>query len=125
MKLIIKKLIVATFFLAIVQQTWSQQKPHYTQYILNQYIINPALTGIENYTDVKLSHRHQWVGINDAPVTSYFTFHTPIGKKDFRTTATSFNMEGENPRGNSYWDNYRSEERRVGKECRYRWSPDQ
>ena len=61
----------------------AQQKPHYTQYILNQYIVNPALTGIENYIDVKLSHRHQWVGIQDAPVTSYLSVHGPIGKKRF------------------------------------------
>ena len=50
----------------------AQQKPHYTQYILNQYIINPAISGIENYVDVKASHRRQWVGIQDAPVTTYF-----------------------------------------------------
>ena len=68
----------------------AQQKPEYTQYILNNYILNPALTGIENYTDVKISHRHQWVGLQDAPVTTYLTIHKPIGKKDDRTTATSF-----------------------------------
>lgn len=84
----------------------AQQKPHYTQYILNNYIINPALTGIENYTDVKLSHRHQWVGFQDAPVTTYFTIHKPLGKQDDRTTATSFEMPGENPRGKSYWQDY-------------------
>lgn len=84
----------------------AQQKPHYTQYILNNYIINPALTGIENYTDVKLSHRHQWVGFQDAPVTTYFTIHKPLGKQDDRTTATSFDMPGENPRGKSYWQDY-------------------
>jgi len=84
----------------------AQQKPHYTQYVMNQYIINPALTGIENYTDIKISHRHQWVGFEDAPVTTYFTIHAPLGKQDYRTTATSFGMEGENPRGNSYWENY-------------------
>jgi len=48
----------------------AQQKPHYTQYILNQYIVNPALTGIENYVEVKLSYRHQWVGRQDGPVSS-------------------------------------------------------
>ena len=92
----------------------AQQKPHYTQYILNQYIVNPALTGIENYVDVKISHRHQWVGIQDAPVTSYFTIHGPIGKKDYRTTATSFSMPGENPRGSRYWEEYTSPEPHHG-----------
>ena len=84
----------------------AQQKPHYTQYVLNQYIINPALSGIENYVDVKMSHRHQWVGIDGAPVTTYLTVHAPIGKKDYRTSATSYRVPGENPRGKSYWDDY-------------------
>ena len=34
---------------------FTQAKPYYTQYILNNYILNPGVTGIENYTDVKLS----------------------------------------------------------------------
>ncbi|MBV4357697.1 PorP/SprF family type IX secretion system membrane protein [Pinibacter aurantiacus] len=92
----------------------AQQKPQYTQYILNQYIINPALTGIENYTDVKLSHRRQWVGVDGAPVTTYFTIQGPINKKDYRTTATSFDVPGENPRGTAYWQNYTAAEPHHG-----------
>lgn len=87
-------------------QVCAQQKPHYTQYILNQYIVNPALTGIENYTDIKVSHRHQWAGIEGAPVTTYFTIHGALGKKDYRTTATSYSVPGENPRGKQYWEDY-------------------
>jgi type IX secretion system PorP/SprF family membrane protein len=113
MKTILPYFIMAGFML-LLQPSWAQQKPHYTQYILNQYILNPALTGIENYTDIKLSHRHQWVGIEDAPVTSYFTIHTPLGKKDQRVTATSLNIEGENPRGSSYWDRYSAAEPHHG-----------
>ena len=92
----------------------AQQKPHYTQYVLNQYIINPALTGIENYTDVKLSHRHQWVGFDGAPVTTYATVHRPIGKKDFRTSPTSYKVPGENPRGRSFWEEYTAAEPHHG-----------
>lgn len=84
----------------------AQQKPHYTQYILNQYILNPALTGIENYMDIKLSHRHQWVGVDGNPITTYLTFHMPIGKEDTRTTPTSFRIPGVNPRGTNYWEEY-------------------
>jgi type IX secretion system PorP/SprF family membrane protein len=91
-----------------VVSAMGQQKPHYTQYILNQYIINPALSGIENYTDIKISHRHEWAGIQDAPVTTYFTIHGPLGKKDYRTTATSYDVPGENPRGQRYWEEYTS-----------------
>jgi type IX secretion system PorP/SprF family membrane protein len=84
----------------------AQQQPQYTQYLNNNFILNPALAGIENYTDVKISHRHQWVGLQDAPVTTYLTLHKPLGKKDDRTTATSFDMPGENPRGRNYWQDY-------------------
>jgi type IX secretion system PorP/SprF family membrane protein len=101
-----KRIFTAIIFLALCSAAGAQQKPHYTQYILNQYVINPAITGIENYTDVKLSHRHQWQGIQDAPVTTYLTLHAPIGKSDFRTTATSYNVPGENPRGKGYWEDY-------------------
>ncbi len=103
-----KKLFPSTLMILFVSmQLFAQQKPHYTQYILNNYILNPALSGIENYTDVKISHRHQWVGIQDAPVTTYFTIQGPLGKKDYKTNATTlFEIDGENPIGQSYWDNY-------------------
>jgi type IX secretion system PorP/SprF family membrane protein len=84
----------------------AQAKPAYSQYILNNYILNPGVTGIENYTDIKLSNRNQWTGINGAPVTTYFTIHAPIGKTDLRTSATSFEVPGENPRGQRLWEAY-------------------
>jgi type IX secretion system PorP/SprF family membrane protein len=84
----------------------AQQRPHYSQYVLNNYIINPAISGIENYTDLELSIRNQWVGIPGAPTTFYLTVHGPIGKKDFKATPTSFDMKGENPRGQQYWQDY-------------------
>lgn len=83
-----------------------QAKPSYTQYVLNNYILNPAVTGIENYTDIKVSHRNQWTGINGAPVTTYISVHKPIGKTDMRTSPTSFEPKGINPRGKEYWDSY-------------------
>src|SRR5689334_25206376 len=95
-------------FLAIFSQ--AQQRPHYTQYILNNYILNPALSGIENYTDLKMSARDQWVGLNGAPKTYYLSVHGPIGKNDYRTSATSFEVPGENPRGKAYWENYTAAE---------------
>ena len=92
----------------------AQQKPHYTQYVLNQYIINPAISGIENYVDVKISARDQWVGLAGSPKTSYITVHAPLGKKDYRTSATSYSIPGENPRGKYYWENYTAAEPHHG-----------
>jgi type IX secretion system PorP/SprF family membrane protein len=92
----------------------AQQRPHYTQYILNQYIINPAISGIENYTDLKVSARDQWVGLTGAPRTAYLTVHGPIGKKDYRTSSTSYSIPGQNPRGKYYWENYTAAEPHHG-----------
>jgi len=99
-----KLLIAFIFGCGVAAQ--AQQKPYYTQYILNNYILNPALSGIENYTDLKLSYRNQWAGINGAPQTTYMSVQGPINKQDYRTTPTSFQIPGENPRGESYWEDY-------------------
>jgi type IX secretion system PorP/SprF family membrane protein len=104
--LILKLGFIMGFFFSFGGESFAQAKPSYTQYILNNYILNPAVTGIENYTDIKLSNRNQWTGINGAPVTTYLTMHGPIGKTDLRTTATSFAVAGDNPRGKDYWDQY-------------------
>src|SRR5688572_13309914 len=109
-----RKIVFGLLSILFCQSVLAQQKPHYTQYILNQYVLNPALTGIENYTDVKIGHRRQWVGIEDAPVTTYLTIHTPINKTDYRTTATSYQVPGENPRGQRYWENYTAAEPHHG-----------
>ncbi len=101
-----KRFVIYTISLLIGQSAFAQQKPHYTQYVLNQYIINPALAGIENYVDIKMSHRHQWVGLQDAPVTTYLSIQGPIGKDDSRVSATGVSPEGENPRGREYWSEY-------------------
>lgn len=109
-KLFITTAIVLSGSLALV----AQQRPHYTQYIINPYIINPAITGIENYTDVKIGVRDQWVGLNGAPKTTYISIHGPLGKNDYRTSATSFEVPGENPRGRAYWETYTAAEPHHG-----------
>jgi len=56
----------------------AQQKAQYSQYIINNYLLNPALTGIEDYADVKLGYRNQWAGVNGAHVTFYLSGHTRL-----------------------------------------------
>lgn len=109
-----KKILLLLVGMYVCGCVVAQQRSHYTQYILNNYILNPALSGIENYTDVKASVRSQWVGLNGAPRTYYVTMHAPIGKKDYKTSATSYNVPGENPRGSSYWESYTASEPHHG-----------
>lgn len=109
-----RKLVLLLAQLTAAVFLYAQQKPHYTQYILNNYILNPAITGIENYTDIKLSYRNQWQGLNGAPQTFYASIQGPLGKKDYRTTPTSYNVPGKNPRGRSYWEEYTAAEPHHG-----------
>ncbi|MEP6676872.1 MAG: type IX secretion system membrane protein PorP/SprF [Ferruginibacter sp.] len=109
-----KKITLVLIAVTGLLQLKAQQKPYYTQYILNNYILNPALSGIENYTDVKISYRNQWTGIDGAPVSTYLSIQGPVNKKDYRTNATSFEVPGENPRGKQYWEQYTAPEPHHG-----------
>jgi type IX secretion system PorP/SprF family membrane protein len=85
-----KTLVINCAYVLIVSCANAQQQPYYTQYILNNFILNPALAGIENYWDCKVSYRNQWVGLDGAPKTMYLTVHTPLGKTDYdRETPTT------------------------------------
>ncbi|ALJ01037.1 PorP/SprF family type IX secretion system membrane protein [Rufibacter tibetensis] len=60
---------------------WAQQRPQYSQYMINSYLLNPAITGIEDYTEVKIGTRQQWVGLEGAPRTYHVSAHTPLNKQ--------------------------------------------
>jgi type IX secretion system PorP/SprF family membrane protein len=75
-----KRFLLLVFISFITLQfAVAQQKPQYTQYVLNNLLINPAVTGIENYFDLKTGYRSQWTGLQGAPVTSYITGSVPFG----------------------------------------------
>ena len=84
----------------------AQQRPQYTQYIFNNYLLNPALSGMENYTDVKIGHRQQWQGINGAPTTTFVSANMVLGDKYLWRNALSLPENGDPPMGRNYTQNY-------------------
>lgn len=58
-----KSKISLLFFLLLSFNGLAQESPRSTQYIFNNYLFNPAISGIDNYTDVKMGYRSQWKGI--------------------------------------------------------------
>ena len=58
----------------------AQQDPHYTQYMYNLSVINPAYAGSKENLSGGLLYRKQWVEIEDAPTTGTFFVHSPVGK---------------------------------------------
>jgi type IX secretion system PorP/SprF family membrane protein len=104
MKRLLPLLFITLFTL---QFAVAQQKPQYTQYVLNNLLINPAVTGIENYFDVKTGYRSQWTGLQGAPVTSYITGSVPFGSDFVEGDAAALSGGNDaNPYGRLYSQTY-------------------
>ncbi|TPD69688.1 PorP/SprF family type IX secretion system membrane protein [Flavobacterium microcysteis] len=58
----------------------AQQDPHYTQYMYNMNVMNPAYAGSKENLAVGLLYRAQWVDIEGAPKTGTLSVHSPAGK---------------------------------------------
>lgn len=76
---ILTVLIVGSFTTAV-----AQQQPLYSQYMLNTFLINPAVAGAEGLTAFHLTARDQWVGYADGPKTYALSAQTRILKTSFR-----------------------------------------
>lgn len=60
----------------------AQQLPQSSLFSLNPYLINPAFSGMYDYSDVRIGHRRQWIGFDDAPITTSLTANFPINAGD-------------------------------------------
>ena len=101
-----KKFIYILILTILTSTVFAQQRPQYTQYIFNNYLLNPALSGIENYVDFKVGHRKQWTGINNAPVTSFAAAHWNLGSDYLWKNPLSLPEKGDDPMADDYTQNY-------------------
>ena len=62
-------LILFAFFCLGSATLYSQQLPLYSQYVLNSYLLNPAIAGSDGFTSVNLTSRRQWLGYKEGPQT--------------------------------------------------------
>lgn len=115
-KFLMKRIVFIAAFVAFTTGiATAQQLPQYTQYVFNNYLLNPAVSGIENYTDAKVGYRSQWTGLDGAPVTSYFSINAPIGRNFIEGDATSFSAGNDiNPSSRLYTQNYQASEPHHG-----------
>ncbi|MBA7547047.1 hypothetical protein ES705_39449 [subsurface metagenome] len=61
----------------------AQQLPLYSQYMMNGFLLNPAVAGSDGFTTFNLTTREQWVGFENAPRTHAFSIQTRILKRSF------------------------------------------
>ena len=76
-----KRSIFALTFLCISYGLNAQQLPMYSQFFWNDFVINPAYTGITNSPRVQLGYRNQWGGFEGAPSTYTLGGHTLLKNK--------------------------------------------
>lgn len=56
-------------------------EPSATQYFQNQYLANPAMAGFQKGVHLNAAYRHQWNGIEGAPVTKFFSADAAFGNR--------------------------------------------
>jgi len=74
------KIVLFISILIIGSAFSAQQRPFNSQYMLNQYMINPAAAGQHLEAPISLSVRQEWAGMQGAPVTQFISFNRRIGK---------------------------------------------
>lgn len=76
-----RKKILILVVLMVSGKSFTQQVPQYSQYLRNQFMVNPAAAGVYDFLDITLSGRWQWVGFDDSPRTAYLSGSTVLSKK--------------------------------------------
>lgn len=74
-----KIFLVSLLVLIVFIDSNAQQNPHYTQYMYNMNVVNPAYAGSKESISFGALYRKQWVNIEDAPTSFTFSGHAPVG----------------------------------------------
>ena len=82
-------LVVVGLLIYFVSQ--AQQRPLYSQYMLNRYVINPAYTGTLDHYEASTNFRYQWVGLVDAPRTYMLTVNGPSNSRSYGLGGALYN----------------------------------
>ena len=90
-------LFVSIFMGSMLQ---AQQLPQLSQFMLNDFAVNPAIAGMNDSYQIKTSVRNQWVGIEDAPKTTLLSIygkssdHVGLGGSVFNDQVSSTSRAG-------------------------------
>lgn len=86
-----KLLFIAAIATLFSTSLSAQQVPLYSQYLLNGFLLNPAIAGSVDYIPVRLTARQQWTGIEGAPSTQAISAHTGIMRQKMGVGGYIFN----------------------------------
>jgi len=68
---------IGLLLLILTPEVTAQQLSLYSQYMFNDYVLNPAVAGTKNYYQIRANSRFQWAGILDGPQTVSFSVFGP------------------------------------------------
>ncbi len=65
---------------------FAQQQDHYSMYMQNNFLVNPAEGGTEEFIDIQAGYRTQWNHFSSkgTPNTIFASAHAPIGKHEIK-----------------------------------------
>ena len=75
-----RKVLLAAF-MGLSALSFGQQMPQFSQYQRNQQLFNPGAAGMYDFFDITLGGRMQWLGFDNAPMTTYLYASTTLTKK--------------------------------------------
>lgn len=75
------RILSTTLFVLILGSASAQQLAQYSQYVFNQFSVNPAVAGSKDCLDLRLGYRQQWVGYDGAPTTGWVSLHGVLRPK--------------------------------------------
>ena len=111
-----KAFLILPIFCFLCSSVFGQQRPQLTQYVQNNFLANPAVAGVEEYGDVRMGYRSQWLGIERAPATFYVSAHAALNKNDRNVSPLRLKHNGAAVKGNGNRNNrfYRKPHHGVG-----------
>jgi type IX secretion system PorP/SprF family membrane protein len=69
----LKNLILLAVLLTVSFTSNSQQLPLFSQYMMNSFLLNPAVAGNDGLSSINLTAREQWLGFENSPRTVAIT----------------------------------------------------
>jgi type IX secretion system PorP/SprF family membrane protein len=88
-KYIITNLLIGSLLINCLPDSFAQQLPVYSQYMMNGFLVNPAVAGHEGYTAINITAREQWLGLKDAPGTYAVSLQSRLLKNSFMSRSSS------------------------------------
>ncbi len=76
-----KKILFFFAFLFAVSNIQAQQDHHYTQFMYNKLLLNPAYAGARGVPSLTAIYRNQWIGFKGAPKSVLASLNSPLLSK--------------------------------------------